>query len=547
MGDNVGKASVATAGHVFARESTGLVREVSAIDSAIAGAANVALGQFIVFAMPLAFGVFAGVWSGSILVAIGIAAIFTVPTLLNYATLTAAMPRSGGDYVFTTRILHPAVGFGTNFALALWQLIAAGAYALLAVEGIISPALTILGAITKSSTLSDWGTAVTTPVWRTTLALAFIVVVTLLLCLGTQLTLRINSIFWLIGMASLTLLIFILAFTPQHEFVTRFNDFAGKPDAYNQVIRDAASAGFSTGSPLVIWPLVALAMSVFGAFFWATYWAGELKMARSWRREAAIMFSPLIVQTVYAFAVTALMIYTFGYKFLASACYLSLVAPDKLVAGSAAGPPVFFTGLAAGNNLVAALFVLTFLAWTFILLVMLMIMPIRCVLAWSLDQVFPSALMAVNRRFHTPVRITVGIGVIAIAIVVIAEQFPTQLFSVFAASVLSTVLYSSGISSIDAVVFPWRMPEMYKQQPVSKYRLFGIPILAISGVVSFVYTIGWLAAYVGFSTQFGMTLPLATIVLSPALVGLVIYYVARAIRTSQGIPMELAFREVPPE
>ena len=110
---------------VFVRQATGLVRELSWFDTFIMVFAilNVPLGlsQVSAFAtgasaypsanMPLAF-------------------IFSAPAMLTlgmvYALFTAAMPRSGGDYVWASRILHPSIGFGVNFFVSFILLSSAG-------------------------------------------------------------------------------------------------------------------------------------------------------------------------------------------------------------------------------------------------------------------------------------------------------------------------------------------------------------------------------------------------------------------------------------
>src|SRR3954453_15661147 len=84
---------------VFAREATGLVREVSPLNAAVLGASSGPLGEFVVFSIPFGFGLFAATHEWAFLVASLIAALFSIPILLNYSVLAAAMPRSGGDYV----------------------------------------------------------------------------------------------------------------------------------------------------------------------------------------------------------------------------------------------------------------------------------------------------------------------------------------------------------------------------------------------------------------------------------------------------------------
>ena len=96
-------------GQLFVRNATGLVREVSKWDALIMNTLgmNVALGA--VFMLLQAPGNFPG---GSMLLSIVIGTLVMAFTLLwVYAEFSAAMPRSGGDYVFVSRALHPIAAF----------------------------------------------------------------------------------------------------------------------------------------------------------------------------------------------------------------------------------------------------------------------------------------------------------------------------------------------------------------------------------------------------------------------------------------------------
>jgi hypothetical protein len=91
------------------------------------------------------------------------------------------------------------------------------------------------------------------------------------------------------------------------------------------------------------------------------------------------------------------------------------------------------------------------------------------------------------------------------------------------------------------------MPDLCRQQPISKVKVLGAPALVVTGIVGFLYTTFWCLAYWRFSDEFGMTTWLAITVFSPFVIGIGIYFAARAYRRANGIPIDLAFKQIPPE
>ena len=55
-----------------------------------------------------------------------ITALLFVPLGIVYAMLLMATPRAGGDYVYVSRTLHPALGYVLNFTLIVWFLFGTG-------------------------------------------------------------------------------------------------------------------------------------------------------------------------------------------------------------------------------------------------------------------------------------------------------------------------------------------------------------------------------------------------------------------------------------
>src|SRR5713226_10124824 len=95
------KASSAIEGKMFLRNATGLRREVSLLDAFIMNTfgMNVAVGAVFLFLQaPVDFP------NGNMLLAVVLGTLLMAFTLLwVYSTFSAAMPRSGGDYVFVSR------------------------------------------------------------------------------------------------------------------------------------------------------------------------------------------------------------------------------------------------------------------------------------------------------------------------------------------------------------------------------------------------------------------------------------------------------------
>ena len=92
-------------GQLFVRRSTGLVREASAIDAAIFNAVfSAPVGATLAWGVFFALAAFPG---SDLITATLIAFVLNIPVLIMMGLLAASMPRTGGDYVWVSRILSP--------------------------------------------------------------------------------------------------------------------------------------------------------------------------------------------------------------------------------------------------------------------------------------------------------------------------------------------------------------------------------------------------------------------------------------------------------
>src|SRR3954471_15142433 len=222
-GDSVERA-------VFVRKATGLVRGWSTRDAFIYAAFSInliTLGLYI-------FGYAAFIPNGGLLWAVLLAGFYLVVQAITYASLIAAMPRAGGDYVWISRVLGGGVGFvlavaGWWFILWLWVPIYAN---ILNVE-VLGPLCAIVG----------WNSAVT--FWSSNDGIFVSSVITALLAsgfiaLGMRTYAKLQKICFYGGMVGLVVMVLLLLFSSKANFISHFNeqskDFYGVSDAYGKTL-----------------------------------------------------------------------------------------------------------------------------------------------------------------------------------------------------------------------------------------------------------------------------------------------------------------------
>jgi basic amino acid/polyamine antiporter, APA family len=525
-------------GKTFLRDATGLVRSLSSFDLF-----NLSFGQimpavgivFIVSASPYAFpqsNMFEAFLISIVLVGLG-------PALM-YGMLAASMPRSGGDYVYTTRILHPAIGFMTNWIFTVTVLSFIGSAGYVFPSSALNVFVATIGQLTNNQSLitnSAWFATRTGELVTGTILVFGIVI---LMSLGRAVWNFMKILFFIVMIGTVVNIAFLLSVS-QSSFITAFNaHFAGQV-TYNGVIQAAVAAGYKQGSTLsgTLGGLV-YAMAGLIGFNFAAYSAGEAKNSRK-TMPIAIVGSLVIGGLI--FAAWAFGIYhAFGYDFFSAANYLTAAGiPSPLPI--AASVNSLFT-IIPQNPVVEILGALAFgLAW--IWLTPTDFLPVVSNLfAWSFDRVGPARLADVNDRFHTPIKTIILAGVIGEVMLIL---FVYTNFSVAFANTTILLNLVFFITSVAAILFPYRAKDIFELAPSwVKAKVLGVPAVTLVGIFS--AAVELLLLYAAFTNAFIGGAPVSyPISAGIAIAGLVIYYVAKWYRKSQGIDLETVFKTIPPD
>jgi amino acid transporter len=534
---------------LFVRQSTGLVREASAIDATIFNAVfSAPVGATLAWGVFFALSVFQG---ADLVTATVISFVINIPVLIMMSLLASSMPRTGGDYVWVSRILTPPLATISNFGAAFSAMIGATFWARYFPVFALGPALVTFGVFFDNDTLVDWGTKLQTEkLWIFLGGFVMVALMTAILIAGTKTTFRWQNTFWIIASAGTFLAFIVLAIGSSGGFQSNFNELSAKFGASGnsyQAVIDAAQGSIASSPQPTNWDSTLPSVFVIMVFmmwnWWSVYLSGELKSASNRNRQLGIMFGALAWDSVFIIIGVLLIYKVAGYEFMSAVN----TGPDAYVIPT--GPWYhFLASLTFNIPVLTVLIVGSFLFWSLPAMVGNTFMPVRTVFAWAFDRVLPAKLADVNERTHSPIpAILLVMGLVTLMLIwsVAATTFQTWL----ALGVLAGVV-CVWIVSVAAFVFPNRRPDLYQASPAN-VKWLGIPVLKIVAPLSFL-----VMCFLTWETWH--YLPLAVFVpehrwyipafiLGVAAFGLIVYYVAKYVRRSQGVDLTLVYKELPPE
>jgi amino acid transporter len=521
----------------FARKASGLTRNVSAWDALIY---NInAMG--ILFVLPYATwgaGLYLGVDLPSTML---LALPMSIPIAMLYAYFSAAMPRTGGDYVWVSRCLHPAVGFMSNFLLSVVLLSFIAVEPAWTLQWGIAPILTGLGVLNNDPGLTALAAQVSSPITVQIFGLIYFIAIALTLVRGTKWAFRIQwGMFALIVLGTIA---FVVSVLPGGflGFQQRFDTMSGTTVA--KVMSDALSAGFVTQVTIsgIFLGTVFSFLNLTGYFF-SVYFSGEIKDVRK-SQLIAIVGGVIIFSAILLVAYEAIY-YGLGRDFFGAISYLYMTGSKDYTLPFTAPFPQFLMPFITPNPLLVVLVGLGFAMCPLAAGLAYVLLLTRNVFAWSFDRVVPTKLSALDRKYNSPYMAL--IVVIVLSMISQALWLYTSWLSYIAYGITGLFL-ASAIAGIAGIVFPYRRKELFESSPAMvKRRIAGIPVISILGFLSLAVSI--FVAYASLMPAYIGTINFAYIgvIILTYVVALAIY-AASAMYHKRKIPLNLTFKEIPPE
>ena len=121
---------------------------------------------------------------------------------------------------------------------------------------------------------------------------------------------------------------------------------------------------------------------------------------------------------------------------------------------------------------------------------------------------------------------------------------PGYITYTLAMTAVATVLYIG--TSLGGALFPWTRKQVYDTSPVAKYKVAGIPLITICGVIATVFSV-WMLYWYMTVPGLGVANPTSeAVMLAIFLFWVAYYFIRRWWLKRVGIDLELAFKEVPP-
>jgi len=538
---------------LFLRKATGLVRSWSVFDAFVYAFFSINLVTLGLYSFSQMY-----YFEGGLLPTLLISGLFMVFEIIVYASLISVMPRAGGDYVWQSRILGGGIGFvlavtGWWFILWLWVPL----YSDMLRQIFFTPLLGIVGLKDAALWFADQ------PIAFFLTVVIMLACVTFFIAKGMKWYARFQKISFAISIAGLVIVLLFLLFGNNAAFRAGLEResvamFGAQPGVWDATLKAGEEAGAI--APLIGGGLVAIFLAMgYITFFnlwpnWGATLYGEVRGATDFKRNFWGMAWALIATTVLAAALFLLIEKTITWKWFMAAngawwnwkWGYTQTAPALPVWPYPALLAVFMTQ----SRVIQFIVVLAMSAWWFGWSGTVFLSSTRVIFAAAFDRLLPEKVAEVEPRTRTPIW---ALLLMVIPGLIIGALFGWNVFNFQSLTLCSTLVIAVTYlgSTIAAILLPYVKKDLYEASPIAKYKIFGLPLITVSGVIFGAFLCFLLYEWIIDPKQlYGISYRNTSSVIymgAMYVLALALYFGFKLFRKRQGIDIDKIYEEIPVE
>ena len=535
----------------FARKASGLVRGLSMTDAVAVGLMNQGITPSIWTMITWGLGTYLTgnlLWASIIsLVLVG----FGFP--LVWGILSGSMPRSGGEYIYNSRIIHPIVGiaesFGNAFVMIFWVYVLA--------PWIADPGLVIIAEYEGWTWLYnaetgaffgglsyEWGVFVVATVAN--------ILAVLTMIFGVKIFATIQKGIMFLALGGAAVVTGSIMISSKSAMQANWDKFAEQYGSlkYAEVV-PAVSKAIGEAVPTSSTFYGTLGVMVAGSWLFAyayfcVFVAGEVK--RPDKTLISANFVAILVPALLMIWTAISMYRVMPFDFISATAWIdnnggidgySLpFLPSYMSLGYIAHSN-WFVAICAGGSYMLFCFwyvALSYLAFP------------RIIFAWGMDRMGPKWFTSINPRWASPVKNYILCFVLC--------QAAIALYSFWLGSYMQGLTVTGmeivsvwGVTTIAALIFPYvkRAKGIWESSPYKTWKFLGVPLVSWGAVASLVY-LGILFYFLIFTEEMkdsnGQSWILYGIVWA---IGIVWYFFWAWRSKTVGVDVGMTYGELPPE
>jgi amino acid transporter len=540
------QAAAAQAGEVFSRKASGLTRVVSPATALAYSfvAPNITQASFyLLWAVTL--------YPGAQMPLAIMFMLTLIPFAAIYTYFSSSMPRSGGEYIYISRVLWPFLGFLASWTLTIVGLNWQGNNTNFVINWGFGHTFYQFGTIFKNQALLNIGLDMSRAqgswlAWicgSISLMLSFYVIYR-----GTKLFMK--FVWGAVVLTWLMLAVYSLVLLRVTPDVIAANMKSLQGIDYANLIQQAKDLGWTPGlysvSATIMAGITFMNLTCLGSTYSANI-AGEIK--RVDKAQPLAQYGSVILFIIYYQIFTYVTYHGYGVDLMQAVSKLNSAGEDLKIWGTFPQTP-FLLMYATQNPLLLLLggpFAWGLINWVGAM--GLAFAPVRNLFAYAFDGMLPDKINEVNRR---------GSPVYAVLLGFIISWFQftmnciTAKLSAYQVYTITIWFFGWIFLSIAAIAFPWRRKDIWEKSPaITRQSIFKIPWIVIAGVAGLIISIA--AVYftilpaLNFQAENYQWQGLAVSFGFYMLLPIILYFVAVAVNKKRGVSLEKRFKEIPPD